>query len=487
MKIFFTHRAIPVVLLVFAVVAILKASIYHPSYIVGNDLFWHIEYGKYFISHRALPAGDWLTWTSADKPYQITQWLGELLLTIPVYWGGSQALSITVALVGCLTLFFSWRTAALYIENSVLALGAALFTLFPLFTLNARPQLFGFAAFAALVLVLITWFVRKERWTLFAMPLIMVIWVNVHGSFIVGVLYIAALGGGAWLATFAELRGEGRFVQSVRVHGPLAIASFAAIFAALINPYGWRAFESVVMIAQLETTRSDVIAEWAATSMTTMHGVSFFAIFFCILFSMVMAKERPDWKTVMAFIGTAYFGLSADRQTVFALIAMVPFLASSLKSSALEALFDQKIDVRTTPLKALLVLALGLAAGWLVHAGIEKHIQKNFSEIYPEKAMAFLDQNNIQGKLFNKIEFGGYIESIGRKPFIDGRLDLFGDEMVLGSIDALNGKPGWDTFLAKYNPDLFVLDNLDPLNELLILKSGCKSIYGDTFHSVIKC
>lgn len=481
----FALKTIPVVLLIFAIIAVLKSSIYHSSMIVGNDLLWHIEYGKYFINHYTLPTGDWLTWTSTDQPYQITQWLGELLLTMPYYFGGSQYLAITVAAIGCSTLLFSWRTAIVYIKNPVLALLIAIVTIFPIFTLNSRPQLFGFTAFSALVWVLTVWVEKKERWTLFAMPLIMIFWVNVHGSFVVGLAYIAALGGGAWLFTYAKLNG--RFMDSVRFHGPLALASFAAIFAVLINPYGWRAFEAVAKISQLETSKSGVISEWAATSLTTMHGESFFIISFCILVSIAMAKERPDAKTIIGFIGTAYFGLSADRQTFFALIAMVPFFAKSMCASEMEILFNQKLAIHIKPLRAVLVLCLSVSLSFFVHSGIEKHIEDRFTQSYPVKAIAFLNKNNIEGKLFNKIEYGGYIESVGRKPFIDGRLDLFGDEMVIGTINALNGKPGWDKFLAKYNPDLYVLDNTDPLKELLILKSGCEYIYMDDFHSVIKC
>jgi len=481
----FATGAISITFLIFAVVALFRSSLYHSSLIVGNDFFWHLEYGKYFLSHHALPEGDWLTWTSANQPYEITQWLGELLLSIPVHWGGSQFLSITVAAIGCLTLFFSWRTAAIFLENSVLALCVALFTLLPVLTLNARPQLFGFTAFAALVWVMAEWFAGKKRWALFAMPTIMVFWVNAHGSFIVGVAYIAALGGGAWLSTFAEMRW--RFLDSVRVHLPLAIASFGALFAALINPYGWRVFESVLMISNLQTTRSGVISEWLATSMTTMHGEIFFSIFFCVLFALAMAKNRPDGKTILGFIGTAYFGLSADRQTFFALIAMVPFFALALKGSALEELFNKKCKTYAKPLQAVLVLAVGSVLAWLVHYSAEKHIQNSFTELYPVKAMAFLEKNNITGKLFNKVEYGGYIESLGEKAFIDGRLDLFGDEMVLGTMNALAGKPGWDLFLAKYNPEIFILDNSDPLKELLQLKSACKPIYSDNFHAVIQC
>ena len=476
---------LPVVLLVFACVAFLRVSVYHPALLTGNDLFWHLEYGNYILEHGALPTVDWLTWTSAGQPYQITQWLGEVLLALPVKLGGPLLLSITLTAAACLTLFFAWRTAALYVHNPVIALYVALFTIFPVLTLNARPQVFGLTCFSALVWVLAVWLERRERWALWAMSAVMVCWVNLHGSYIIGVVYIAALGGGAWLGTLAEMKGK--FFASVHAHLPLAIASFTAIFAVLINPYGWHAFEYVLQISQLETTKSGVISEWAATSLTTGHGQAFFIIFFVALLSMSLAKQRPTLQSMLGFLGTVYFGLQADRQSLIALLALVPYFAQSLQSSWMESELERKLAIYVPLWKGVMVLTIGGGLGYAMHSMSAQHIENNFERMYPVKLMRYLDEKKIDGKIFNKVEYGGYIESLGKKAFIDGRLDLFKDEMALGSFNALNGKAGWQAFLDKYKPDLYILDNEDVLVESLLKTNKCNYIYLDKYHSALQC
>ena len=173
---------VPVFLLIFAFIFAIKSSIFASGGINGGDFLWHIEYGKFISEHHSLPTVDWLTWTNTGKSYLVTQWLGQLLVTLAFTAGGYQATAFLVAVVVCLTFFFSWRTAALYVPNQVLSLLIALFCTQQVLTLNARPQMFGIAAFSALVWVLAVWFERKAKWALFAMPVIMALWVNLHGS-----------------------------------------------------------------------------------------------------------------------------------------------------------------------------------------------------------------------------------------------------------------------------------------------------------------
>ncbi len=80
-----------------------------------------------------------------------------------------------------------------------------------------------------------------------------------------------------------------------------------------------------------------------------------------------------------------------------------------------------------------------------------------------------------------------YAASKGRKVWMDGRLDLFGDDMTLGTNDAVQGKAGWRDFLDKYNPDLFILDNKDVLIEHLLKTNKCSYIYLDKYHSALQC
>ena len=473
------------VLLVFVCFALLRVSVFHPTLLKGNDFFWHLEYGYYILDNGVLPKTDWLTWTFEGKPYQITQWLGEVLMALAVRLGGPFLLSVTMTASACATLFFAWRTALLYTSHRTLALCLAAFTVFPLLVMSARPQVFGLLAFSMLVWLMAVWFERKAKWALIGMSAVMVLWVNLHGSFIIGVLYIAALGGAAWLATFAEMKGK--FVASVRVHWPLAVASFTAIFAVLLNPYGWRAFEYVYKISQLKTTTSGVISEWQATSLTTANGPAFYMIVLTVLMCITFAKHRPTVATMLGFVGTVYFGMQADRQSLIAMLALVPFIAEAVKGTRMEAELGRKLSNAVPVWKAGVAVAVALGASLAMHNLAKDMFVKHHASDYPVQVMQYLDDNNIQGKIFNRLEHGGFISSLGRKSFVDGRLDLFGDDMTFDTYHAALGKPGWEVLIDKYKPDLFVLEKTDVLVELLIKTKGCKTLFSDARFTALSC
>ena len=286
-------------------------------------------------------------------------------------------------------------------------------------------------AFAALVWVVAVWFERKERWTLVAMPVVMALWVNLHGSFIVGVMFIAAAGGGAWLFTLAEMKGK--FAASVRAHGPLAIASFASVFAVLLNPYGWEAFKYVIEISQLKSTTSGVISEWQATSWTTDHGNQFFVIVFAMIGVLALSAKRPAARLVLAFLVTVYFGMQADRQTMVAVIALVPLFAWALSNSGFDLVIERRMVNTVALWKAvLLILAMSFAA-LAIHKAMAAPFKAEFYQRYPVRALDYLDEHKIEGKLFHNLYHGGYISHRGRKAFGDGRLDLLGDDFFFGA------------------------------------------------------
>ena len=475
----------PVVALIFICYGLLRLCLFHPDFFTGVDLFWHVAYGDYVIEHGALPAGDWLTWTFDGHPYQVTQWLGQVLLALSFSAGGSFGLTAITTAAGMATLFFAWRTASLYLHNPLIALCLALFTVFPTLFLNVRPQNFGVLAFSVLVWLMAVWFERKERWALVGMPVVMALWANLHGSFMVGVVFIAAVGGGAWLFTLAEMKCK--FWASVQAHGPLAIASFAAVFAVLLNPYGWDAFKYVLEISQLKTTTSGVISEWAATSWATHHGSQFFIIVFAMVSVLALGAKRPCGPLFLGFLGAVYFGLQADRQTMMAVIALVPLFAWAVKNSD----FDLKIErrmVNTVALwkAALLILAMVWAA-LAIHKAIAEPFKAEFLATYPVKALDYLDEHKIEGKLFHNLHHGGYVAYRGRKAFGDGRLDLFGDDFAFGTDNAVNGKAGWQKFIDKYKPDLFLLNNEDVLVEHLLKTNKCQYTYLDKHFSVVRC
>lgn len=474
---------VSIALLVLVTLVIIKAGLYSSGGLFGTDFPWHIEYAKYFMTLHTIPTTDWLTWTHEGKPYSGTQWLGQILIGVPYLIGGYQMSAIVASLAIGGVVFFSWRTALLYIRHPLTALFVALFTTGQMWMLAARPQLFGMVAFSALVWMLAVWFERKERWVLFAMPALMALWVNLHGSYSIGILYIAAVGGGTYIVTITA--NGGRVIDGIRQHFPLAIASFTSIIATLLNPFGWHAWEYVYDMTKLVTALNGTVGEWLPTSLGTPTGQSFITLVLIVFGTMAASKKRPSLQLLVGFITTVLFGMNAERQTFFAAIALTPFLARSVCSSKLEELLDKQLMSQVSAMTTALILGAACMLYWPIYTSSKQVAETHVQAIFPFKAIQFLDDNKIEGRLFNESIAGGFIESKGRKAFIDGRLDMFGHEMSLGWLNARNGMPGWDKYLAKYNPQIFLLANDAPLKQLLLIQNGYAMIYEDADSSVI--
>jgi hypothetical protein len=83
--------------------------------------------------------------------------------------------------------------------------------------------------------------------------------------------------------------------------------------------------------------------------------------------------------------------------------------------------------------------------------------------------------------MLNEYNWGGYLQwALPAFPtFVDGRTDIFGDEIVGAWISAIQGSADWKEILARYQVDLVMLQPDRPLLQQLP-GAGWKLLYQDT-------
>ncbi len=158
------------------------------------DLAYQVRAGDEILRTGALPAVDSYTFTIAGAPWTDQQWLAQVILAAVHQVGGWELLAVlraalVVSITGLLVAASIARGAAPR-TGAVLSLLAFLL-LAP--ALALRPQLFGIVIFVALLLLTA---LRHRRPSMFlGAPLLVVLWANVHGSFVLAPLLL----GYAWL------------------------------------------------------------------------------------------------------------------------------------------------------------------------------------------------------------------------------------------------------------------------------------------------
>lgn len=212
------------------------------------DLWGHLRFGLDLLATRAIPWSDRYSFTS-DQAWVNHEWLSELLMGFAYTYGGVfglnllklSALASLAVIVGAV---LRQERATSGVRNLLIGL-----TLFATYTRMQviRPQMAAVVMFA-LLLYLLRQVDRGQLRAIWAVPLCFICWVNLHGSWIVGLAVV-----GIWIAAaFFERR-------PARHPAVLMAAGIATVAATLVNPYGiglWRFLFDTVQFQRVD------ISEW---------------------------------------------------------------------------------------------------------------------------------------------------------------------------------------------------------------------------------
>ena len=210
------------------------------------DLAYHIRLGE-LILHGSLPRTDTFTFAANGAPWVDQQWLAQAALALAHRLGGWDTVFLLKAVLIGVTFGFVFAACRAGGASARAAAGLTVAGfLASAQNLAMRPQLFAVALFAAVQWISST---RREhparQW---AIPVLVAIWANVHGSFVLGPVLV----GLDWL--------EDRREHSPRASSTLLIAA-VALLATLANPFGMRVWTYAVDIAT-NPTITRFASEW---------------------------------------------------------------------------------------------------------------------------------------------------------------------------------------------------------------------------------
>jgi hypothetical protein len=418
------------------------------------DLTYQLRAGSEILANGAIPTVDSWTFTVQGQPWFDQQWGAQVALNAAFDEFGWTGLVLVRALLvgitfGCL--YVIARGSGLSARNASLLTLASFVVAAP--ALALRPQLVGLALFATLLLVLA---VRADRpRTVWVIPFIVLVWANVHGSFVLGPIAV----GLAWLGDLRERRGP-RFEL-------LAVAVVSAL-AACVTPFGpsvWR--YAITLTADPSVTGR--ISEWQRTLPTDVPGLLFYASLVGVLTLAFRRRRSITWPTVLWLLTFALIGVYAVRGIAWWALAVVPpvaVLIAGLAPQSAKRLGTRAMQRANAVIVALLVLVgvallplwrpvdtgTGTPAGLLIDA--------------PSGVTATLKQTVRAGdRVFNPQPWGSWFEFAVPDALVsvDSRVEIF-PTSVWAAYDAVRaGTPGWEQLLADWKVDLVTAepDDLD--------------------------
>ncbi len=436
-----------------------------------SDIWWHLLNAQNLLQHHSLSRIDTHTFTVAGSPWISFEWLSEVPFFLAFRTAGLREMvvlySVVMVLIFAAVYYRSCRAGADCKDAAVATLGGVCIGTV---SLAPRTLLFGWLCLTGLLLILDRF--RRTGTGLWLLPPLFALWINLHGSWVYGIAVLALTVIGGLLA------GEWGRVTAHRWRPAdlkkLLLAFAASIVALFVNPFGyklvWYPFD--FLLRQRAIMRGSVY--WLPVDFSSWNGKLAMGLIFVVLAVALFSSSRWRLDEVLLMGFALWSGLMHMRFLDFAAIIIVPILAPHLK---LFPPYEPELDKPW--LNAAIMAAVVAAVIYFFPSAAS--LQRQLDREYPTAALDFMRQHHLQGRIFNSVEFGGYMEwNVPElKPFIDGRGDIFVYNGTLDDYEAAVDIKEPFQVLDKYRIDYVFLERTWPLAYLLEHSPGWRLIYSD--------
>ena len=468
--------------------------------VIDGDAYWHIHAGETILDTGSVPktdpwsiVGEGLRWTSQDWGSNVLHALGWRVGEL-----GPSVLSIGFALLVVAALALLWwgfkrRHPTAGWLGRIVWLAAGLIVAGP--TLGVRVQVVDLT-FGAAVLACLWAFEADRRWRwLVALPLLTLVWTNLHA----GWPLVFLLGGAVIVGEAADrLLGRGSPLPWADL-GRLGAALAASVPMIAINPNGVDLYLYPLRTSSIAAHR-DFVSEWQPPDPGTFIGQAF--IVFTVLFvlpALWIGLRRLRAADLLTMVGlTVMIALGARFLLVAPLdrrnrrpgarararrVRPGPSLPADPRPPRHPALAWRRTRRSTAVLVAVAVLA-GLAVTW---ARVAPSVQADMiADNMPVAAVDWIIENDPGDRPFNMYSWGGYLGlRVPEDPiYIDGRSDIYGDAPIREFADAVYLRSDPQVLFDKYEIDYVLFGTDQLLAGWLEDSSAWDRVYADRLAAV---
>ncbi len=468
-------------ILVFATLVVFNNT--HP--LRPHDFWWHLRAGQEIVTSGSIPTVDTFSYTMAGTPYDnyAAFWLMEVLYYLIFKLGGPALIillnttMITLAYGAVLYLCWaesrSWRLAA----------GATFFAIALGFdNWNVRPQSVSFLAGSVILTTIYRYRVRPRTWLLALAPFSILVWANAHGSFVIGLIMLAAWAADEAMALFRKKpQGTGRDKARSFLAAVLTLAVSSGV--PLLNPRGFGIFGYVVNLSSNPVIKT-MVAEWAAPTFADRHGAIFLVCLLLTSTLLAVSPKRPSFFQILTYLGFGMLALKTSRAIVWFGIVMAPIVAAHLRALIGTNQASQGTIAGREGVQFLNWIFAGIIAALVIlslpwfkqllplptkKAGL-------VSSETPVAATEFLLRHRLPGPVFNDQVFGSYLIWAAHpayQVFIDTRLELYPMTIWHDYFTISSGQAGWQEALDRYGIHTLMLS---PSAQRELIAAASKSV-----------
>jgi len=495
-----THRLALVILFV----AVFAMAMRVPT---DTDTWWHLQAGRVMVESGRVLTTDLFSHTRYGAPWVAYAWLSQVILYLLFHHLSYVGLGLWIGgvLVAAFVFVYLQMEGDVFLRAFIIVLAA----LTSAVIWAARPQLISLLLTSVLtyILYLFKWRGVNRLWLL---PPLFVLWVNLHAGYALGFMVLAAFVAGEalnrvlWLLEpTLDARSEGGDpgrgrdpVLGWRGLGWVVGVALLSALVLVIHPNTtqmWTYYLDTVRIGVLQ----DFIQEWQSPDFHQLRAQPFIWLLLATLAAAGLSGRRIDGTDLALVGGFAYAALLAGRNIApFAIVAAPalsrharPILEGWARTARSRGwLRARRLAVRRpSPRKALLnwtllfliLAAAGVKAALPLRASFNRAHER---ETLPLGAIEWIREQQPDGPMFNSYNWGGYLIWHlwpDYLVFVDGRTDLYGDELLRQYLKVHFVKPGFYTILNQHGVNFVVTEAGSFTDNFLALDDGWILAYAD--------
>lgn len=370
------------------------------SYSLDPDFGWHLRAGQ-LVLENGIQYKDPFSYTMPSYPYADHEWLTNILIAKVYSLTGFIGLGLIFALMTVLALLIQIKKYSHFIVVPFILSSLVLVSF-----AGIRPQIITWVFFSILIRVILD----EKLWRKFKFyfPFLFLIWANLHGGFVIGVI--------ALISKILIITWQ----KKILIKSNFVIL-LLAVAITLINPYGFGLWRELWMSLSDNSLRF-LIGEWRPALFFINYPIWFYFALSSVL--VFRYKKKFTLLEIVFYLEFLLAGMLSIRNMPFWIIISFPLTAKAIYFLYSEIKRYKKSILRFNMLYKLLT-GFSVLLMLLSIADTSREIAAWKEEkAYPKKAIEFLIKNDSKGEVFSYYNWGGYLiwKYPSKKVFIDGRM-----------------------------------------------------------------
>lgn len=412
-----------------------------------TDLGWHLRYGNYFLETGKFMRTNMITYLLPNYLWPNSYTLYQIIVSLIYKILGLFGLAFFYSIVMISTFTIYNLVFPCTKRFNILAFSTIILFGWIVFYMGIRAQIFSFLG---LIYILLAIKRSENRNIFYTLPLIFLLWANLHGAFVLGLALIGFF--------LIDITVRKKYSAAKKTAFILALS----FIATLINPYTYLIYKEV--LRHMTVPLNTLIAEWVAPKLLLKLFVFFTLIFELVHIYKYKLKNKVFW--IISLVVFSMMTFSAKRNMPFFALMSAAFF-TEIYAKRMIKLEKNKIFQKMTNFSLLAAILYFI----FINIGQTLNKTSNFSNYckssrypYPCSAINYIRENNIKGEnVFSSYEWGGVLawQLPQYKFFVDGRTPAWntpsGKSPYTIYLEIIQAQDGYQKNLEKYDTDWLLI------------------------------